>query len=48
VGACSEAWFEPSAGNRESLEEWESSDGVLVGWSHLKFKIPFSMERKKK
>jgi len=35
VGACSGARFEPSAGNRGSLEEWESSDGVLVGWSHL-------------
>jgi len=35
VPACSEVRFEPSAGNRESLEEWESSDGVLVGWLHL-------------
>ena len=35
VGACSEVRFEPSAGNREALEEWESSDGVLVEWSHL-------------
>lgn len=47
VGARTEARLEPSAGNREAFEEWEGSDRVLVGWSHLG-SLLFCMKKKKR